>query len=713
MNLLKQYVFASAITLGLLSVSCSENESLLGGEGYLVLNTTVCPDVKVVSRADMSEYLADKTIVWISNPKGAVRKYNSLSEVPTEGIKLLSGNYVAEAWVGDSLPASFDTKYYKGREEFIISNGATTDITLKCKVANTVVAVTYSETVDDFISDYTLSVSHSHGSLIFTGKDSRRGYFMMPSADKDLQWKLSAKTKDGATFSRTGVITNAAPATLYTLKFNYTKDPVTEGSAGFTVQVDESAVEVAEDVIIKMAPTFEGYKFNLADGINGRPGKMGAHSVLVRGVGNLASVKLSGDILSSIVGTDNVDLMNLTDGQLQSLETQGITRTYAYAEKIDASVLKLNFSDRYLNSLPAGDYSLALHAVDTDGLTANTSLKITIKDSPVTANPVNEADVWATSAVITGNILNADVVSPALAFRKKGIQEWTNANTTVSGNAMSASLTGLEPGAEYEFTAVARGFASEDILSFVTEEAKQLPNASFEDFYTNDKGAYIFCQNGGEMFWDCGNHGSITMKKNVTIPADDKLHSGSSSIKLASQFVGVGIIGKFAAGNVFVGQYLATEGTDGVLGWGRSWPSRPKALKGWLHYTPAEIKYVGKGAPDNVKKGDMDTAIIYIAILDETTKAYNDFNFPVIVKTKADERQLFSKDDPNVIAYGELVLKNATEGDQMVPFEIPIVYNDKTKKASNLMITASASRYGDFFTGGLSVLYLDDFELVY
>ena len=49
----------------------------------------------------------------------------------------------------------------------------------------------------------------------------------------------------------------------------------------------------------------------------------------------------------------------------------------------------------------------------------------------------------------------------------------------------------------------------------------------------------------------------------------------------------------------------------------------------------------------------------------------------------------------------------------MVPFEIPLVYNDKTKKASNLMITASASRYGDFFTGGLSVLYLDDFELVY
>lgn len=62
---------------------------------------------------------------------------------------------------------------------------------------------------------------------------------------------------------------------------------------------------------------------------------------------------------------------------------------------------------------------------------------------------------------------------------------------------------------------------------------------------------------------------------------------------MRSQFVGVGIFGKFAAGNVFAGEYLETQGTDGILGWGREWTSRPVALKGYARYERGSQKYNG------------------------------------------------------------------------------------------------------------------------
>ena len=71
------------------------------------------------------------------------------------------------------------------------------------------------------------------------------------------------------------------------------------------------------------------------------------------------------------------------------------------------------------------------------------------------------------------------------------------------------------------------------------------------------------------MFWDSGNHGSATLKENVTTPDGSVKHGGNYSAKLESKFVAFWGIGKFAAGNLFIGDYLKTDGTDGILGIGR------------------------------------------------------------------------------------------------------------------------------------------------
>ena len=67
--------------------------------------------------------------------------------------------------------------------------------------------------------------------------------------------------------------------------------------------------------------------------------------------------------------------------------------------------------------------------------------------------------------------------------------------------------------------------------------------------------------------------------------------------------------------------------------------------------------------------------------------------------------------DPAVIAYGRYNLTASTDG--YVPFDLPLEYrSDRTPKY--LVIVASSSSLGDYFTGGRgSTLWVDEFELVY
>ena len=110
-------------------------------------------------------------------------------------------------------------------------------------------------------------------------------------------------------------------------------------------------------------------------------------------------------------------------------------------------------------------------------------------------------------------------------------------------------------------------------------------------------------------------------------------------------------------------------------------------------------------------KGQPDKGIIYVAIVDGSTKEAEGTSWPVVVKTKGAE--LFHKTDSNVIGYGEKVFTEATAGSDLVMVEIPISYTRSDLKASNIIVTCSASKGGDYFAGGDSVMYLDDFELVY
>ena len=321
----------------------------------------------------------------------------------------------------------------------------------------------------------------------------------------------------------------------------------------------------------------------------------------------------------------------------------------------------------------------------------------------------DRADAWTRVAWLYGSGTAGS--DNGFEYKKNGEADWKRVKVADEDNqnsSFSVCLTGLEPETEYVCRAYSNDVYGSEI-TFVTGVEEQPQNNSFE--YTSGTSPLLLYGEGQDMWWDTGNHGSATMNKNVTTVDTSLKQSGNQSLLLSSQFVGLAGLGKFAAGNVFAGKYLKTEGTDGILGFGRPFTSRPTKLKGYIKYNCGVVDEGG----DKIANGQNDIGTVYVALTDGDGVAYDDGSkWSCIIKTKEKDRQLFDKNASNVFAYGEMILNESTQGDGLIPFEIELDYKATDRVPTRIVIVASASYYGDFFQGSTSSkMWLDDITLEY
>ncbi len=697
------------------AASCSDEQRLGDGQGKLVLTTTVNSDMEVVSRA-LADDLAASTRVWISNSRGLIRKYDSASELPAGAIDFVSGSYVAEGWAGDSVPASWDKRWFKAYVPFSVSRGNTTNVNMVLKIANTAASVVYDEGVAGVLKDISMTVGHTGGELVFAGeKAADRGYFMMPSDSHVLNYALKGTLESGAPFELTGAIADVKPATEYVLNVKYTNHEVTTGGGYFTIEIDDNPINIETQVEIVAPPAFSGYDFILGEGITAEPGKVGRRTVYITSASRIDAVELIADDLTGIISGNDVELFGMGEGVKAALEAAGINFSNNYNAEADNTIVQINFEEEFTGTLADGVHKFAFKATDREGRVGTATMTINVSNSAVTTVAVDDLSVYTTRAVLRGKISKEGIGSVGFRYRKAGDPDWTEVAVTPESYAIGTEFTyaleGLETGTTYEYAATTDGFADTP-MEFTTEVAAQLPNASFEDWHMDGK-VYLAFGEGGKKFWDSGNKGATTLGNSITTPGTEVFHSGTSSAQLLSKFIGLGIIGKFAAGNLFAGEYLETAGTDGVLGWGRPFASRPSAVKVWVKYRP------GTQVSDKFNTGYLngrsnDVGIIYVALTDGTTDEYKGSQWSVVVNTSAGNRRLFDRTEPRVIAYGEHVMETATSGEDMVQVTIPLDYARIDARPVNIIFVASASRYGDYFCGCEgSTMWLDDIELVY
>lgn len=313
------------------------------------------------------------------------------------------------------------------------------------------------------------------------------------------------------------------------------------------------------------------------------------------------------------------------------------------------------------------------------------------------------ADAWSCVIWAYGQCLESQLGSfryrPASAPDSDWITLPDEAVTNKDGN-FSACISGLQPMTEY----VVQAFAGEDLANEVrvtTESTMDLPDGSFDQWWLDGK---IWCpwNQGGVQFWDTGNTGASTLGPSNVVPSDDTPSGSGQSAKLETKFVGLGSIGKLAAGSIYSGKFKKVDGTNGILDFGRPWTLRPTRLRGYMKYHTAPINYASTEYKSIM--GEPDTCAIYVAL--------TDWSAPLEVRTNPKTRQLFDSSSPSVIAYGEINLGHDTDGWQ--EFVIELDYRSTSRIPTYIQITAAASKYGDFFTGGAgAVLYVDQFSLEY
>ena len=727
---MKKLLTFSAALIGLAMGSCSDDAKYdlgnVSGEGRVMIRTSLNADVAKSRAITPVDELAKDAMIWISNEKGLVRRFDASNPLPTGGVTLLAGNYTAEVWAGDSVPASFDTRWFKGMEKFTVVSGSVSQVTVVAAIANVVTSVVADKGAKDVLSDITMTIGHKTGSLEFTPElieNNAKGYFMMPSIDKNLAWTLKGTLSTGEEFTKTGTIENARPKTEYILTVKHdggVTSPV--GGAFITVEIQEATI-VEDEFTINAAPAISGIGFDLSQPVIAEPGKFAKKSLWVAATSFLKRAEVRCDAFTALlgIGGNDFEIFGMEPSVESAVNAAGIHWTYTTHDDTRFSELKLTFDKELLNNLPSGEHQVSVTITDEADKTATATMTLMVSDALVMTDQVDALapTTWATKATLTGTVMKDGATGLGIQYRKQGTQQWTQVAADEATSRAAANskyivtLTGLEPGATYEYQSYCDDFTSSVTCTFTTESATPLPNSGFEE-WGSDGGVVIPAASTADQFWDSGNHGAYKAGKAVLTERDGSIrHSGSYSARLTSKYANLFGIGKFAAGNIFIGKYLETDGMDGVLGWGRDFQSRPRALRVWAKYTPQTINRV-QSNPRNLKEGDSDQGIIYIAILNGNNKSDSKYGtqWPCVIRTKS--TQLFSKDDPNVIAYGEKLFTEATGGDSLVEFEIPIEYYDTNTKAVKVICVASASVGGDYFTGGEgSQLYIDDFELIY
>ena len=376
-------------------------------------------------------------------------------------------------------------------------------------------------------------------------------------------------------------------------------------------------------------------------------------------------------------------------------------------------------------------------------------------------------EIWANHAIVHAEVSPQmyDATKVYFEYKKSSDSEWTRHATAATPDSeksdekgFSATLKGLDASTEYEYRLVVTNLNTleEETIAatrtFTTDVEKDVENGSFEDTCMENKMPAFFPE-GGTKWWCCGNQAvkkyvdvptvaasSIITSSSTDVPGESKLPGSKQSVKMESKQLNIMGINKFAAGNIFYGQYYETIGTvGGSVYFGRPFTARPVGLRCWIKYVGGQVTHTGDGSP--ISKGAYDIAQlkVVLGIWDAATYGGNNES-PVNVNTTLPETFIdyaadaYNPKDPDnsgrTLAYGDLQITSAAAGADYVEningttqkrnytewqeVVIPLEYYDQTTMPTHLIISAAASKYGDYLSGcNGGTMWLDGVELIY
>lgn len=709
--------------------------------GYLTVGLSQELSDIVVVKSDSDEIIYSLD-VYDSEGKVDFHTDDHTSVSEESPIELLMGKYDVVALYGEDGTA-FNKPAYGGQNSVRIYPDRSTSVDIQSTMKKVMVSVSFPEDLNfvNAFTSYEFMVTDGQTPLTFSNNpeagNSAEGsfndvaYFEVPQ-DRTLTYRLQLINADNRHYTITDQITGVSAAQHYHFDFKLGEREDIAGALVVNVSLDG---EYKDEFVHKLNLNFDktlmpSYSHNAEFD----PTPEGALPVYPlgndilkkltfsapRGIKNLIISHLDVNLLEQGL-PQLTDFVNISAADHKIMTDLGI---HASAVEKGAEVAEIDITEYVKNLLITPDnetYLISFTVIDTYERYARCDFEFTIV-SDIAAETVSAAP-WSSFATLKGRYFSK-VAPSGMTFQYKKVNdsEWTEidpSKMTIDEVSMTYSylLNHLDLNTDYEFRSTSDkdkqdGKTSSEVRFKTYATEGQPKNMSLDAWYNEGEAYYPNASaSSSDWVWDTANGGTKTLGYYPTNP-ESTIVAVSGNNKKAAKMVSVYAGVKFAAGNIYTGEFAAINlGQMGAeLDWGYSFDSRPLALKGWYRYEPAKVNYTSKGYEKY--SGQDDMCHIQAFLTDWTEK------FRIKAYQNGSEFVVFTAD--YILAHGELVdnrnTLNIDHPDKVngyIPFLIPIQYRSLAQP-SYIVISAASSRYGDYFTGGEgSTLYIDELELVY
>lgn len=630
--------FISALFLSLISLSgCaidSTNAKNEGEEGDLSLNLAPSGDVTYKNGQQGSDLfaipdIADFKVLVFNSKNEQYASFAKFSDMPSP-TRLKAGSYTIVASHGANPPAAFDAPYFEGRAPFTIDGMGNTPLQLSCKIANVLVGVQYTDKFKavfdnyslDVMTEYTVNEEGGYEALRFTGDDKRVGFVRV--APK-VYLSVSLHKIDTDKTYRYGVtpLEGVKGGEYYKLVF----DADARGNAVVNITLNDETqskpmdVTLGEEYLPKLPPAIST-TFNTEVPYSFRYGFLDASKPLIaalkaQGTIEKAVMNINSDYAAQKGVPSTIDFANITPDVANALKSLGIEWSKSLVGSTSGRIL----FTKMLTSLDASmaqaksEHIFTIKITDSFGRETEKEIDFEVLPIGLKLNLISNANAWSKHILIEpAEILfvtpeEAQGMHVNYQYSVDNVNWKDIASTLENGKAV---IKGFKPNTTYSIRANISKLQTE-AYSFTTEEATPIPNASFEEYYTEKFGMdamkqsvclWPYTKDATDKFWETLNPMTTRDRSDCyyrSIPCvnvTDDASDGDNALTITTVGWGNGSKKPSSSrlqpssripGKLFIGDYTDSDDwTSGIKSMvkGKPFASRPLSISFDYKYEP-------------------------------------------------------------------------------------------------------------------------------